>query len=318
MRRPTASTKKSTLKGPAEISFQRGLNQFQGNRLLLQDGESAELVNADFDVFGDVGILWPFTTLVSGLSGRVHSIYITDRDMFVGHGTALSHIDLDTNVVTAILTGLNGSDVSMFATDTWLFLTEGETHKKIWLSTLDDYEWGIDNPLSAPSAVSGAAGSPNGTYDLYYSYVAKYPDGTEYETDLSPMSQVAVSSAKIEWTYPATVSDSQITHIRLYRDKTGQTATLQQLRDAIEDRQTELEAATNSKIFSRLVQMAIRRATNKQVVDTMSTSMNTIVGPFQVGEVEVGDVGFSDNYSDAELVQRIPHLRERYQPIFGA
>lgn len=307
--------KGSSLAKLPEISFQKGLNTLQKNRLLLSEGESASLVNANFDEFGGIGILYPFAS-VKALSGRVHSIFKTGTHIFVGHGTSLSRLVYPGYAATEVITGLSGLDLSMFATENFLYVTNGTDRKKIYLPTLAVTNWGFDAPLAGPSAAVGAAGLPTGLYDLYYTYVAKYPDGTEYETDLSPMAQIEVSLAKIEWTYPATAPDAQISHIRLYREKTGLVGNLTDMRKAIETRQETLEQATNKKLFSRIVQDAIRRATTKQMTQQM-TNQDAILGPFEVGEVSVGDVGFSDNISDGALVQKIPHLRERYKPIFG-
>lgn len=311
-------SKRSGLAGPPEIGFQRGLNSFQANRLLLETGECATLVNADLANVGYLGILKGNTTYKTGLTGRVHSLYKTGDNLFVGHGTTMSHVDVSTGAVTVIPITLNGKDLRMFSFENFLYVSDGENPQKIYIPGLEATVWGIDNPLTAPSAAVGASGNPSGTYDLYYTYVAKYDDGTEYETDLSPVGQIAVSGAKIEWTYPATAPDSQITHIRLYRDKTGITATLDDVREAVEARQLVLENQTGKKMFSGLLQQIIRRQTNRRVVENMQADQGTFVGPFYVDEVELGTVGYSDNISDDNIVLNLPFARERYLPIFGA
>ena len=306
--------------GPPVLSFQKGINTFQQNRLSLDVGECATMLNADLSKIGQVGIIQSDTSFLAGLTGRVHSLYKTGDNLFVGHGTAMSHIDVSVSpaAATAISATFDGSDLHMFSYENFLYVTDGTTPKKVYIPTLAVTAWGFDNPLTAPSGVAGSGGNPDGTYDLYYTYVAKYPDGTEYESDISPIGQVAVSLSKIEWTYPASAPDTQITHIRLYRDKTGVTATVDQVRQAVEDRQTELEVQTGKKKFSSILQEIIRRQTNRRVVANLGADQTTFVGPFYVDEVEIGEIGYTDNVSDDNIVVNIPFSRERYNPLFGS
>jgi hypothetical protein len=314
--RPKAPAQKKP-QGPPEINFTKGINTFQVNRLLLDPGEAATLLNADFDQIGALGISQANTVIASGM-GRIHSLYKTGDHLFVGEGSNLVHFDVTTMVKTVVSSAFNGDDISMFAYENFLYATEGVTKKKVYIPTLAVTEWGIENPLTAPSGVLGATGLPSGTYSLYYTYVAKYPDGTEYETDLSPVSTCIVELGKIEWTLPETAPDSQITHLRLYRDKSGVVATLDQARTAIEAKQTALEQSSGLLKFGNLFQTIIRSQTNKAISQNMVADPDVIVGPFLIDEVDVGPVGYSDNVSDTDLVQAAPFSRERYRPIFGA
>lgn len=310
-------SRRKELGGSAEIGFQKGINTFQANRLLLENGECATLVNADLSYVGYLGILKGNTSYKTGLSGRIHTLYKTGDNLFIGHGTGLSHIDVSTGTLTDLSLTFDGSDLHMISYENFLYCTDGSTHYKVYIPTLATSIWGIDNPLTAPSGALGETGNPSGTYSLYYTYVAKYPDGTEYETDLSPVGTIAVADGKIEWTYPATVPDSQINYIRLYRDKTGIYATLDQVRSAVEGRQVELETATGKKKFSNILQSILRSATNKRITQNMVADQNQFAGPFFVDEVAVGSVGYTDNLSDDVLVTAVPFARERYVPIFG-
>ena len=303
--------------GPPEINFTKGINTFQVNRLLLDPGEAATLLNADFDQIGALGIAQANTVIATGM-GRIHSMFKTGDHLFVGEGTNLVHFDVTTMVKTVVHTAFNGDDISMFAYENFLYATEGVTKKKVYIPTLAVTEWGIENPQEAASGAVGDTGSPSGTYALYYTFVAKYPDGTEYETDLSPVAAVIVDTAKINWTYPATAPDSQVTHIRLYRDKSGVVATLAQARTAIEAKQTALEQSSGSLKFGNLFQSVIRSQTNKAVSQNMVADPDVIVGPFYIDEVEIGTASYTDNVSDTDLVQAAPFTRERYRPIFGA
>jgi len=302
--------------GPPEISFTKGINTFQVNRLLLDPGEAATLLNADFDQIGALGISKANTVIATGM-GRIHSLYKTGDHLFVGEGNNLVHFLVTTMAKTVVSTAFNGDDISMFAYENFLYATEGVTKLKVYIPTLATSIWGIDNPLTAPSGVLGAAGDPSGTYSLFYTYVAKYPDGTEYETDFSPAGVVIVDNMTIQWTYPETAPDTQVTHLRLYRDKSGVVATLDQARTAIEAKQATLESTTGQLKFGNLFQTIIRAQTNKAIAQNMTADPDVIVGPFLVGEVEIGSVGFDDTLSDDNLVQAAPFTRERYRPIFG-
>lgn len=303
--------------GPPEINFTKGINTFQVNRLLLNPGEAATLLNADFEQIGALGISQANTPIATGM-GRIHSMFKTGGHLFVGEGLNLVHFLVTTMAKTVVYTAFNGDDISMFAYENFLYATEGVTKKKVYIPTLAVTEWGIENPLVAPSGALGESGAPSGTYSLYYTFVAKYPDGTEYETDLSPQGVMIVDTMKIEWTYPATAADPQITHLRLYRDKSGVTATLAQARVAIEAKQAALELISRSLKFGNLFQQVIRSQTNKAVSQNMVADPDVIVGPFLVDEVELGTIGYTDNISDTDLVQAAPFTRERYRPIFGA
>ena len=303
--------------GPPEISFTKGINTFQVNRLLLDPGEAATLLNADFDQIGALGISKANTVIATGM-GRIHSLYKTGDHLFVGEGNNLVHFLVTTMAKTVVSTAFNGDDISMFAYENFLYATEGVTKLKVYIPTLATSIWGIDNPLTAPSGVLGASGDPSGTYSLFYTYVAKYPDGTEYETDFSPAGVVIVDNMTIQWTYPETATDPQITHLRLYRDKSGVVATLDQARTAIEAKQATLESTTGQLKFGNLFQTIIRAQTNKAISQNMVADPDVIVGPFYVDEVEIGTASYTDNISDTDLVQAAPFTRERYRPIFGA
>lgn len=60
-----------------------------------------------------------------------------------------------------------------------------------------------------------------GSYNCYYSWVAKFADGSEYETDLSPGASASSNFDGIDWTNVPASTDSQVTHKRLYRDYGG-------------------------------------------------------------------------------------------------
>jgi hypothetical protein len=78
----------------------------------------------------------------------------------------------------------------------------------------------------------GDGGLPKGRYPCYFSYVAKYSDGTIYETNLGPVSDVTVANKKIVWSSIPVSSDPQVTHKRLYRSVSGITRFVVEIENA--------------------------------------------------------------------------------------
>lgn len=298
-----------------EIYFSRGLNTTQRNRLLLKDGEVAGLVNADLDFYGGLTIRKKPASWKTGL-GSIHSIYRTQQIHFVGHGTTLSAVT-SAGVETVLATGLSGSRLTMRAVGNWLYVSDGTNRKKVYIPTLSVFTWGFASPTAAPAAAVGAAGNPSGTYSCYYSYVAKYADGSEYETDLSPAASAAVSAQKIEWTLPASAPDSQVTHLRLYRDKSGLSQSLDQLRTNIEA--TQAANTSDNPLYNGLVSVlfreAVKRETQKKIVQDTVQDQNIIIGPYLVAEIALGTTTYSDDFSDADLELKMPFTREMYLPV---
>lgn len=310
------ATKKQA--GPPEISFQQGISTFQRNRLLLRDGEVATLLNADFEEMGEIRIALPNTVLDATLVDRVHSIYRTGNHLFVGAGVNLFYYDATTMVRQTIYSLFSGLDLGMAAYENFLYVTDGTAKLKVYLPTLALSTWGIENPLVAPAAALSGLGTLDGTYSLYFTYVAKYPDGSEYETDLSPAFAISVALQNLQWTLPASAGDTQISHLRLYRDKIALTATLDNARKAIDAKQVALEQGTGKLKFGNLFQEMVRAQTNKNIAANMANPPDIIVGPFFVAEVEIGSVSYNDSIGDDDLVLAAPFTRERYRPIFGA
>jgi len=169
----------------------------------------------------------------------------------------------------------------------------------------------------------------DGTYQCYYSYVAKYADGTEYETDLSPVATVALQTSLLTWTLPGSAADPQITHLRLYRDKLGLSQALDTLRENVEAEE-KARLATMAGLAAGIfrgnlggtfgglgaaVKTVLNRTSNKKSVQDSVTDQNIIVGPFEVAEVTIATASYDDNIPDETLQENMPSLRERYLPV---
>jgi hypothetical protein len=61
----------------------------------------------------------------------------------------------------------------------------------------------------------------SGDYACYYSYVGKYGDDSEVESDISPAGYVSKVGSTIHWETLTASTDSQVTHKRLYRALLG-------------------------------------------------------------------------------------------------
>jgi len=304
------------------------MNSLKANRLLLEQGECATLLNPDFDVFGGMGIGKTIHTVKSGF-GSIHSLYASGGILWIGHGTSLSYYDTSNGVSALVTTGLSGDPLSMDVVGNFLYLSNGTDKKKVYIPLSSVSEWGIAAPSTAPTVAVGAAGNPDGTYSCYYSYVAKYTDGTEYETDLSPVATVAPVTQKITWTLPGSASDSQITHLRLYRDKSGLSQSLDSLRTNVEaEEQAKITAmaALTAGIFrghmggsfgalGAAYKTVVNRMSNKKVVQDSIEDQDVIVGPFEVAEVTIATTSYTDDVTDAVLQENLPSLRERYLPV---
>ena len=123
---------------------------------------------------------------------------------------------------SSIATGLTDAEWSAVLynafndTTQQVFCTNGTDRKRIEGGTV--YEWGIDAPTMAPSIASGALTGLTGDYNAKYSYIRKSGSTLIAESNLSPAATAAVSlsngSLDVTWTAS---TDSQVTHVRVYR-----------------------------------------------------------------------------------------------------
>src|SRR3990167_6668476 len=97
-----------------------------------------------------------------------------------------------------------------------IFALNGTDRKRVTGSSV--YEWGIAATTVAPTLSSGQGVGLTGQYNAKYSYVRKVGTTTVAESNVSPEAATYIElldqSLAVEVTAP---SDSQVTHIRLYR-----------------------------------------------------------------------------------------------------
>lgn len=101
-----------------------------------------------------------------------------------------------------------------------LFALNGVDRKRIDGSNVN--EWGITPPVVAPAIAIGAGTGLTGDYNAKYTYVRKSGTTVIAESNPSPAASAAVTLANQSLSITCTApTDSQVTHIRIYRTLTG-------------------------------------------------------------------------------------------------
>jgi hypothetical protein len=123
---------------------------------------------------------------------------------------------------SSIATGLTDAKWSGFQynafndTTNQIFALNGTDRKRITDGAVN--EWGIAAPTVAPTLTAGGGGGLTGTYNAKYTYVRKVGTAVVAESNPSPAADfgVVLSDQSLAVSY-TTSSDSQVTHVRLYR-----------------------------------------------------------------------------------------------------
>ena len=101
-----------------------------------------------------------------------------------------------------------------------IFALNGTDRKRIESSVA--YEWGLEAPATAPTLTAGQTTGLTGQYNAKYTYVRKVGSNAVAESNPSPAADntvvLADQSLEVSVTQP---SDTQVTHIRLYRTLAG-------------------------------------------------------------------------------------------------
>lgn len=127
---------------------------------------------------------------------------------------------------TSIASGVGGSaawDAFLYnpynSTTQSIYASNGTYQKRIEDTTV--YKWGIAAPTTAPTIAVGAGTGLTGDYNAKYSYCRKEGSVVVSESNLSSAASAAVTlanqSLSVTWTAS---SDSQVTHVRVYRTLT--------------------------------------------------------------------------------------------------
>ena len=170
------------MKTPVELYFSNGQNTKVVQTLLLEPGEVQRLINADMSSFGAVKVANSFLSAHSFAGTVVSILDESSGKRYVCEGNNIWEDNAGT--LTLVSAALDGSTVSGVDYAGWMYLaTDDGTQKKFLITDRSLwYPWGVPNPTVAPTT----GGASTDAYQTYYSWVAKYSDGSEYETDLSP------------------------------------------------------------------------------------------------------------------------------------
>ena len=101
-----------------------------------------------------------------------------------------------------------------------IFALNGTDRKRIEGGVV--YEWGIDAPTVAPTLTAGGGAGLTGQYNAKYTYVRKVGTSIVHESDPSDAADNAVVLNDESLAVGITdSSDTQVTHVRLYRTLAG-------------------------------------------------------------------------------------------------
>ena len=192
-----------------DILLNNGLNL--SDPLTIKEGELAIAQNVDFRHGGALvsrdGRSQVYTSQGTGLIGSADGDLYTVEDDLYRNGSALS----------SSITGPSAlGRMALYNTTTEaLFLAADNGNKKAEDDTV--YTWGIAAPSVAATLAVGAGTGLTGTYYVMYTYIRKSGSTLIHESNPSPVSPSQVlSNEDLSVTWTAS-SDTQVTHVRIYR-----------------------------------------------------------------------------------------------------
>jgi len=188
------------------LSFDKGVVT-QRSPLLLNEGELISSEGFSYEVDGVLETRQAKSKVNATAVNSIHTIKRYMNNVILGDSNHVrikwdldGYCDLYTPVDGDFASlGILGSTARWKTADHREFTLIINEHDKKAIAGINLYEWGIDNPITAPIGTAGATGNPSDTYSLYYTYYVKFPNGRVYETGPSPAGSVTVSSKKIEW-----------------------------------------------------------------------------------------------------------------------
>jgi len=211
-------------------SFDKGINT-RKSTTALGDGELQECSGFTLDNDGFLKPMKPRVKLASDAYGTIKNIHrymntvLMCEDANIRYAWDLrgycDNYTAPDNNYTLAGAGVDAR-YSIVDYNGWILMVNGFKNVIFCKDTI--YDWGVPNPSKAPVGTAGAAGNPNGTYNLYYTYVIKFANGMEYETGPSAPASVTVTSQKITWSgiVPSPYGGSGVEiKKRLYRYSSG-------------------------------------------------------------------------------------------------
>jgi len=137
-----------------------------------------------------------------------------DRYTFAGTQIYKNEASIETGLTSAQWSAIKYNAFN--DTTANIFALNGTDRKRIESDTV--YEWGIAAPTTAPTMTPGQGTGLTGLYSVRYTYVRKVNDVTVAESNPSPAVSAYIELTDQTLTVDATTpTDTQVTHIRLYR-----------------------------------------------------------------------------------------------------
>ena len=214
--------------------FTQGMNRRKG-RLYLEEGEMYTCDNFSMEHEGvleersaktkSIAIDTTATSIINGIHRYIDSVVASSKAYCAGEQVFFNYIyqrDKDAVSCTNIEKLANNLRPKFADYEKFIFVVDGET-KRAYIDS-NKYEWGVANPVSAPSVAVGAAGNPSGTYVCTVTYTVVFPNGKQYETASSPSASVVLASEKCEWSSIPTCpysGEGVLIYRNLYRTVSG-------------------------------------------------------------------------------------------------
>jgi len=156
----------------------------------------------------------------SAIETDIYLIEEMDGTRFVFAGTNIYEDEVS---LTSVMTSAQWSAMqyNAFNDDTkQIFALNGTDRVRIISG--EQNEWGIDAPTVAPVLSTGHGDSLTGEYNARYTYVRKVGTAIVAESNPSPAASSSVSLSSQSLSIDMTdATDSQVTHIRIYRSLAG-------------------------------------------------------------------------------------------------
>jgi hypothetical protein len=156
----------------------------------------------------------------TAVSGVIREIIEQNGYRYTFAGTTIYRNEI---LISSVITNASWSAMlynSFNDTTEQVFATNGTDRKRIEGITV--YEWGISAPTSVPVIAAGALTGLSGAYNVKYTYCRKVGTTVVCESNPSDAAAAAVTlanqSLSITWTAS---TDSQVTHVRIYRTLVG-------------------------------------------------------------------------------------------------
>lgn len=256
------------------FSFDKGINRRKENLLALEDGEMYSCSGLELDAEGSLKCRAARNTVNTTQLGAIKNIHRYMNWLMVLEGSNIkykwdlsgycnryTHGDDEFDTPTgfsgfgqpSLLGYLNSSRrLRMADYRKFIFFINDKEKKAFTKGYL--YDWGVENPTRPPAVYDGGAGSiAAGTYNCYYTFYVKFPNGYVYETGPSPVnSPTIVASHQLAWTgiEACPYRGTNLTIWRkLYRTVSGTTYFVA----AIKDNTTTTYADNNATITSNAV-----------------------------------------------------------------